>query len=180
MIVKEVWIDIHGYKGFYQVSTFGRVRSLDRYIPAETESGVRLMRGKVLKASRQSDEYPRVVLSRRGVVIDKRVHILVLEAFVGSCPAGMECRHLDGNPANNYLDNLCWGTPTQNQGDRAVHGTGNQGSRNYFAKVDESVVKAARRLALRGMSRRQIAATLKQSYTIVSDIVAGRTWRHVA
>lgn len=46
-----------------------------------------------------------------------RVHRLVLEAFVGPCPEGMECRHGDGDPGNNALTNLSWGTPEQNRGD---------------------------------------------------------------
>lgn len=51
------------------------------------------------------------------------VHRVVLEAFVGPCPEGMECRHVDGNPANNRLDNLAWGTPKENFEDSARHGT---------------------------------------------------------
>ena len=50
------------------------------------------------------------------------VHRLVLEAFVGPCPDGMECRHLDGNPGNNRLDNLAWGTRAENQQDAIRHG----------------------------------------------------------
>jgi hypothetical protein len=50
------------------------------------------------------------------------VHALILEAFVGPCPPGLECRHLDGNPANNRLDNLIWGTRIENQDDRRRHG----------------------------------------------------------
>jgi len=58
------------------------------------------------------------------------IHALVLEAFVGPRPSGMHCRHLDGNPHNNAIDNLKWGTVQENQVDRERHGTGNQGSRN--------------------------------------------------
>jgi hypothetical protein len=51
------------------------------------------------------------------------VHRLVLEAFVGPCPEGMLTRHLDGDPANNHLDNLRWGTPAENFADSVRHGT---------------------------------------------------------
>lgn len=40
-----------------------------------------------------------------------RIHRLVLQAFVGPCPEGMEARHLNGDPSDNRLENLCWGTP---------------------------------------------------------------------
>lgn len=59
----------------------------------------------------------------RGNANARYVHRLVLEAFVGPCPEGMECRHLDGNPANNRPGNLAWGTPRENQADSARHGT---------------------------------------------------------
>lgn len=49
------------------------------------------------------------------------VHRLVLEAFVGPRPDGMECRHLDGDPANNRLANLAWGSPVENASDRKRH-----------------------------------------------------------
>ncbi len=49
------------------------------------------------------------------------VHRLVLRAFRGKCPPGMVCRHLNGNPADNRLRNLAWGTPKQNGEDRAEH-----------------------------------------------------------
>lgn len=52
------------------------------------------------------------------------VHRLVLEAFVGPCPEGMECRHFpDRNPRNNRRENLRWGTPVENAHDQVVHGT---------------------------------------------------------
>lgn len=50
------------------------------------------------------------------------IHRTVLEAFVGPCPEGMECRHLDGNPKNNLLSNLCWGTKSENNYDRSING----------------------------------------------------------
>jgi len=50
------------------------------------------------------------------------VHTLVLEHFIGPCPDGMECRHLDGNPRNNRLENLKWGTRQENAADTQRHG----------------------------------------------------------
>ena len=54
-----------------------------------------------------------------------RVHRLVLETFVGRCPKGMECRHLNGNRADLRLLNLCWGTRSENAHDAIKHGTHN-------------------------------------------------------
>lgn len=60
------------------------------------------------------------------------VHRLVLEAFVGPCPPGMECRHFpDRDPTNNRLDNLSWATRKQNMEDKASHGTNRKGVPNH-------------------------------------------------
>src|SRR5262245_38045005 len=64
--------------------------------------------------------YPVVQLGRGNYFRTSR---LVLLAFVGPCPEGMECRHLDGNPQNNHVDNLRWGTSAENTEDQRRHGT---------------------------------------------------------
>ena len=175
---KEVWRTVKGYNGLYKVSTWGRVKSLDRCIPNSSGPGTRVMPGRILKAKPGADTYPRVGLSKHGIVVIRRLHVLVLETFIGSCPDGMECRHLDGKPENNRLENLAWGTPTENQRDRAAHGTGNIGSRNNFAKTTEVTVKLIKKLAARGLSRRTIASQVNLSYGIITSIVSGRNWKH--
>lgn len=52
-----------------------------------------------------------------------RLHRLVLLTYCGPCPDGYVCRHLDGNPVNNAVDNLCWGTPKENSHDSLRHDT---------------------------------------------------------
>lgn len=96
----ERWLPAAGFEGRYEISDAGRVRNLH---------------GLVLKTSRTNKGYLRV--------LGRFVHRLVLEAFIGPCPSGMECRHLDGNPSNNRLENLLWGTPLENANDRRRHGT---------------------------------------------------------
>ena len=54
------------------------------------------------------------------------IHRLVLETFIGPCPEGEVCRHLDGDKRNNSLNNLCWGTLKENTQDAIRHGTHSQ------------------------------------------------------
>jgi hypothetical protein len=117
----ETWKPALGWNGIYEVSDQGRVRSLPRETLAG-RAGLRLHPGKVIA--------PFIRQERRFVNLfdgDKRatctVHRLVLEAFVGPRPRGMECRHLDGDPANNHLGNLVWGTKIENETDKVRHGT---------------------------------------------------------
>ena len=98
------------------------------------------------------------------------VHTLVLLAFVGPCPPGMECRHFpDRNPANNCLENLSWGTRSQNQQDRITHGTSNRGmkynSGEHHGQVKLSW-KAVRRLRKYHSSGRYSASKLGLLFNI--------------
>lgn len=103
------WRDVVGYEGRYRVSNQGDVWSV---------ASNRAMRGYVTGAG-----YRRLSLSGGGAATFVLVHRVVLEAFVGPCPDGLVTRHLDGNPLNNALSNLTYGTYTENNLDILRHGT---------------------------------------------------------
>lgn len=110
--INEVWRDIPGHEGRYQASNLGRIRSLDRRVNI-CHGATRLMRGRVLRpAGQKSDPHLRVTLSHGGHGV--LVHRLVAAAFLGPCPEGQEVRHLDGNPLNNHVENLAYGTRREN------------------------------------------------------------------
>jgi len=111
----ERWRPIPDARG-YEVSNLGRVRSKDRVVV--TSRGPRSVKGRVLKATPNTDGYLMVNVGGR----NQTVHRLVLAAFVGPCPDGQEARHLNGNRADNRLANLAWGTRAQNEADRERHG----------------------------------------------------------
>ena len=99
-----------------------------------------------------------VALLRDGVQKSFSVHRLVLDAFVGPRPEGMECRHLNGNPKDNSLGNLKWGTPKENSEDAIAHGTWAHGERSGSAKLTEAKVMSARALYATGLySMRKLA-----------------------
>lgn len=106
------------------------------------------------------------------------VHRFVLECWVGPCPPGMECRHLDGDGANNKLSNLRWGTKVENMADKTLHGTlaRTTGERSGNAKLTEADV-----LAIRADPRlhRVIAGEYGVSPATVSNIKQKATWRHL-
>lgn len=114
----ECWRAIPGYEGSYEVSTFGRVRSLDRV----DHRGYRRTGRPIFPSC--SRGYFRLGLSdAKGKRKSYGVHVLVLLAFVGPRPNGYEGCHFDGDPSNNRLSNLRWDSRSENQKDRARHGT---------------------------------------------------------
>lgn len=120
--MKEMWRPVVGWEDLYEVSDHGRVRSLDR-IGRLGASGSRKYKGRVLRPIANELNYQKVSLCRDRHHEIRRIHRLVLEAFIGPCPPGMETRHRDGDPANNHLTNLRWGTKTDNNLDQVRHGT---------------------------------------------------------
>lgn len=111
------------------------------------------------------------------------VHRLVLEAFVGECPKGMQCRHFpDRNPRNNRLENLSWSTAKRNQADRVEHGTDFRGEKSPNAKLTKAKVRAIRAMCRRlgRGSQRRVAAKFGIAQPYVSKIVRYQRWAHVA
>lgn len=114
----ETWLPIPGYEGAYEVSNQGRVRSLDRL-----DAGGRRRTGKLRSLTRQPSGHFTVALRVNRVRQTFLVHHLVLLAFIGPRPDGMEGCHWDDNPANNHLANLRWDTRSANVRDSVRNGT---------------------------------------------------------
>jgi len=123
--------------------------------------------------------YHRVKISHDGHVASVFVHVLVLTTFVGPCPDGMECRHLDGIRANNRLDNLAWGTAKENSDDKALHGTGVKGEKHPRSKLTVDDILKIRERAAGGETHISIAKEFHVSYQTIGSIIARKAWKHV-
>jgi hypothetical protein len=174
----EIWKPAVGYEGYYEVSNMGRVRSLDRVIEQAGRWGLikRKMRGRERRLKIGLHGYPVVNLSMGGRCTTRRVHRLVLEAFVGPCPDGMECRHLDGIPENNLLGNLRWGTRAENQEDIARHGTLACGERHGGVKLTKWDARFIRIWSSLGYGLRDLAESFGVTSQTISRIRAEKSW----
>ena len=99
----EVWLVAN--TGRHLVSNLGRVWSVHW--------------GRLMGGAPNERGYHVVVLGK----VHVKVHRLVLETFVGPCPDGMECLHINGDPGDNRVENLRWGTHAENMQDSLAHGT---------------------------------------------------------
>jgi hypothetical protein len=109
-----MWKSIAGHEYRYDISTEGEVW--------DTVNDRELKQTKVSIRKGQSPKYFRVSLAADGVRKSQYVHILMLETFVGQRPAGAESRHLNDDGFDNRLENLVWGTQSENNKDRVANG----------------------------------------------------------
>lgn len=162
--MKEMWRSIPDYF-MYKVSTWGRVKSF--------HSGS----WRFLSQAR-SAIYPTVNLvhqDRKNKTF--RVHSLVMSAFVGPCPKGKICRHLDGNPNNNRLDNLKYGTYKQNEQDKKAVGT--YYTRITSNKLTKNDVMEIRYLYNEGFPQVVLADYYGVSCPTITRVINKTTWRHI-
>lgn len=167
----ERWLPVEGTDGAYEVSDMGRVRGVPRTVSKMSRWGTKIthrVKGCVMATWAHPDGHLYVKLKGgRGGCL---VHRLVLEAFVSSAPTGMECRHLDGNPENNALTNLVWGTRQENINDREQH----RGRPGYkLTVVDIRAIKTLLRKKHRG---RDVARAFGISDSAVSHIKLGKRY----
>jgi len=132
----ETWVPVAGFEGLYQVSDLGQVWSEPRWSGGHTQ-GRRYRQGRILQRLYSPKGYPKVALSREGQQSQVAVHTLVLTAFRGPPPAGMEACHNDGIPENCAVSNLRWDTHGNNLRDRARHGTDPHASRTHCPRGHE-------------------------------------------
>ncbi len=111
--------------------------------------------------------------------MDRRVHRLVLETYVGDRPAGMECRHLDGDKLNNNLSNLVWGNKSDNEKDAWKHSRAKKRGMGN-SKLTYSDIRKIRKLYARGKTtQRKIGEVFGTHHSTISLIVKNKTWTWV-
>lgn len=172
--------EIPGYPG-YRVGDDGSVWScLERHYPkgkfgqgVQWRPGSKWMRMKPV--TNKNGGHHHVLVRGRHIFI----HRLILLAFVGPCPEGMECCHNDGDPTNNRLDNLRWDSPKNNKRDSILHGTHAVGERSGKSKLTDERVKQARIDAANGMPLSQIAKRCGVNWHTIQRVVRGNAWKHI-
>jgi hypothetical protein len=180
----ELWRNIPGYEDLYQVSNFGNVHSKDRIVVDDYRGTVRSrrLRGKVIR-TRMYDNYGHLAVGLSTQNRNKRtwsVHQLVLLAFVGKCPTGLEIRHIDGQAWNNRLDNLVYGTHTENEHDKIEHGTKIYGERNGQSKLLETQVLEIKSRLVLGEDYKALAVEFDVHLMTIWRIKKEKNWFYLA
>jgi hypothetical protein len=169
--MQEIWKDVKGYEGVYQVSSLGRVKSLSREVNGRN-GGKRVLPERILKPADNGYGYELVMLSKKGKLKGKVVHRLVAEAFIPNPDNKKEVNHIDGIKNENYVENLEWVTRKENS--RHAHENGfvkiAKGANHYKSKKVYS-----ERLDKEFVSIKEVADYFFLSTTSVSKVLRGKT-----
>lgn len=179
--MQEIWKDIKGFEGVYQVSSLGNVRSLPRIIDYGTHT--QRHKGRILKPQPNSKGYLRVQLRWEGKHEVKFVHRLVAEAFVPNPENKPQVNHKDGNKQNNRADNLEWVDNSTNQRHGRALGLINslKGEANH-SKLTEEQVKWIIKHYKKGdreFGRKALARKFGVSHQTIKNIIDRKKWKHV-
>lgn len=165
----EVWRDIPGYEGAYQVSSLGRVRSVERRV-LRSDGIVYTIHEKILRPNVNKRGYYSLVLRKNKRDVTREVHGLVALAFLGErTPGDEEVRHIDGDRLNNSAENLRYGTRSQNQLDLYAQ-------RGYHHRLTPEEAKEIRKRRSAGETGRALAKAFGCSESNISEIVHRRSF----
>jgi len=176
----EEWRAVVGYEGLYEVSSFGRVRSLDRIVEQNSRWGRKSFRrsGRVMCPYVNRRGYRSIVLCRCAHQKTFMVAALVAASFIGPRPEGYHVCHNDGVPNNNAASNLRYDTIVGNFADKVQHGTLKRGSESNLARATEEQVRV-----IRSMGKFSTWEVLAEHHGLgikaVRGIINKTTWRHI-
>lgn len=111
--MEEIWKDIEGYEGLYQISNLGRIRSLDRVVVTKRNTRTNL-KGMLLKSTKDRDGYLQVVLSKQSKLTTVKVHRVVAKHFIDNPENKTQINHLNGVKNDNRVENINWCTNSEN------------------------------------------------------------------
>lgn len=165
----EQWLPVVGYEGLYEVSDLGRVRRV--------AEGPGTWAGRVLRDVLAGKGYRAVELYRSGKHRRRYIHQIVLDAFVGPCPAGQEVNHKDGDKTHNRPGNLEYVTQLGNSQHASRTGLMRHSERHPHTKLTAEQVAEIRRLYRpRIYSTHRLAREFGVCAQTIHNIITGKVW----
>lgn len=174
MMKEEIWKDIEGYEGKYQVSNFGRVRSF-----LSSHGNLRAV-PLILAPRKSSDGYLRVALSKNGVRKDYMIHRLVIVTFKDRTNIKETVNHIDGNKENNVVDNLEWADRVEQM--QHAYKLGLKKPVHTNRKLSAEDIKEIRKVYIfRSKEFGTVALAKKYGVTnaVIGHIVRGETYKEI-
>ena len=180
----EEWRAVVGWEGFYEVSSWGRVRNLDRRVPSKN-GGFRTVRGGLRTLGIDRGGYARAALQVGDRANKMLIHRLVALAFIPNPDNLPQVNHIDGNKLNASVDNLEWCTSKHNvqhswsTGLSKVNENPRRGEHLHSAKLTEEQVRSIRKERADGAQIVPLGAKYGVNNSTISSICSRKKWKHV-
>jgi len=179
---EEIWKDVLNFEGRYQISNFGRVKTLTREVVEPRRKYIR--QGKILNFYNNGGGYYKVKLYNGDAsFVNFPVHRLVALHFIPNTENKLQVNHIDGNPSNNHHSNLEWCTNAENT--KHAYATGLKARENYVgeankvSKLNNEKVIEIRRLWREGVSMKSLSKQFGVVIGNIDFIVHNKTWTHL-
>lgn len=175
--MEEIWKDITGYEGYYQISNFGRVKSLSRKIISEQyPKYYRNTEERILKQSIGKRGYFTVTLKKDGIGSTKTVHRLIALEFIPNPNNFREINHINCDKLDNDIINLEWVSPKENTQRAWKNGRCSKSPKSGKDKYDVSFVLKIKEFINKGYKNKDIAEIFSVKPGWVSSIRNGYIW----
>lgn len=171
----EIWKPIIGWDGYYEISNFGRVKSLPRVSYRGRNKHKQILSERIMKQQTNGLGRPTVDLSNNELSKTLQVALMVARAFIPNPENKPQVNHIDGNPANNQVSNLEWATRSEN----LKHAWQTGLKKHYTTSVSDNDVKKMRIYREAGLPVIFIADIFNCSQTYVSNICNGKFKKEV-
>lgn len=175
----EIWKDINGYVGLYQISNFGNVKSLSRYRIWRNE--FKLLKEKTLKAALNGRGYLMVILSKNKKRENLIIHRLVAEAFIPNTNNLPQVNHRNGIKTDNRVENLEWCTSKENNiHARKIKLNNCYGENCVNSKLlEKQILEIREKYLTEKISQRKLGDKYNVTHKTIFDIVSRKTWKHL-
>lgn len=164
----EQWKQIEGYEGLYEVSNYGRVKSLERFI-TDSVGRRRKIKTKLIKLVLSNRGYYMFTLNKVPVL----VHRVVANSFIPNPDNKPQVNHIDGNKQNNHISNLEWCTNSENQS----HAINNE--LKYSILNKEDVIKIKQLLHNKKLTYEEIGNMFGVHRSTIKAIQYNKNWKHI-
>jgi hypothetical protein len=177
--MEEIWKEIPGFEGYYEISNLTRVRSVSRII-YDKKVGIKNLKSRILKPANFMG-YRRVLLCYKGQRVNKLVHRLFAQVFIPNPENKPEVNHIDGNRSNNSLENLEWVTHRENMHHSVLTGLhwSKKGEEHFSARLTNIDVIQMRKDRNNGMTYPEISKKYNVTKSTASHACYGTTWSHL-
>ena len=178
----EIWKDVVEFENNYQISNFGRLRSVARKINSSVQPcGFRINNPRIIAPQNNGKGYQQYYVKFNNIRVMQYSHRLVAKYFLDNPDDKLEVNHLDGNKYNNHVSNLEWSTLEENRNHALVNNLIHKGESSYQAKLSEKRVLAIRRLFRinPNFNKSKIAKKLNVRDTTIHKIINNQRWKHL-